>query len=218
MEFCYIARLDVITEKTLAELRDALVRFQHYRTVFQDTDIRPTGFALPRQHSMVHYFFLIRQFGAPNGLCSSITESMHRHAVKKPWRRSNRYNAIGQMLLTNQRLDKLAAACVDFTERGMLDGTCLSDIQKSLGMLSFLFSWSLTNCCFKAGSERGGDPFGDVDDDDNQDGDRDDDDDDRDDNDNDDDNAAVDGVRVQAHAELARTISEYYSSATFLTT
>jgi hypothetical protein len=30
------------------------------------------------------------------------------------------------MLLTNQRLDKLAAAQVDFQMRGMLNGTCLS--------------------------------------------------------------------------------------------
>ncbi|EGO21962.1 hypothetical protein SERLADRAFT_441174 [Serpula lacrymans var. lacrymans S7.9] len=65
-------------------------------------------------------------FGAPNGLCSSITESKHIKAVKEPWRRSNRYNALGQMLLTNQRLDKLAASQVDFIERGMLSGNILS--------------------------------------------------------------------------------------------
>ncbi|KAJ7362401.1 hypothetical protein DFH08DRAFT_683551, partial [Mycena albidolilacea] len=40
----------------------------------------------------------------------AIPESRHITAVKKPWRRSSRYNALGQMLLTNQRLDKLAAA------------------------------------------------------------------------------------------------------------
>jgi hypothetical protein len=31
------------------------------------------------------------------------------------------------MLLTNQRLDKLASARVDFAHRGMLKGICLSD-------------------------------------------------------------------------------------------
>ena len=60
------------------------------------------------------------EFDAPNGLCSSITESRHITAVKRPWRRSNRYEALGQMLLANQRLDKLAAAKVDFWSRGML--------------------------------------------------------------------------------------------------
>jgi hypothetical protein len=84
-------------------------------------DIRPNGYSLPRQHSLVHYTFLIQEFGAPNGLCSSITESKHIQAVKEPYRRSSRYEALGQMLVTNQRLDKLAAARVDFQARGMLD-------------------------------------------------------------------------------------------------
>ncbi|KAG2150701.1 uncharacterized protein EDB93DRAFT_1327959 [Suillus bovinus] len=61
---------------------------------------------------------------APNGLCSSITESKHIKAVKQPWRRSSKYNALSQMLLTNQRLDKVAAARVDFTTRSMLKGSC----------------------------------------------------------------------------------------------
>ncbi len=56
----------------------------------------------------------------PGGICSSITESRHITAVKRPWRRSNRYEALGQMLLINQRLDKLAAARVDYVRRGML--------------------------------------------------------------------------------------------------
>lgn len=38
-------------------------------------ELRPEGHLLPRQHSLVHYSALIRGFGAPNGLCSSITES-----------------------------------------------------------------------------------------------------------------------------------------------
>jgi hypothetical protein len=65
---------------------------------------------------------LVRLFGAPNGLCSSITESKHIRAVKEPWRRSNRNQALGQMLVTNQRLDQLMAARSDFTDRGMLNG------------------------------------------------------------------------------------------------
>ena len=83
---------------------------------------------MPRQHSVIHYLALIRLFGAPNGLCSSITESMHIRAVKEPWRRSNRHKALGQMLVTNQRLDQLAAMRIDFGQRGMLNGSCLSSI------------------------------------------------------------------------------------------
>ncbi|KAF8992148.1 hypothetical protein BDQ17DRAFT_1392882 [Cyathus striatus] len=62
------------------------------------------------------------QFGAPNGLCSSITESKHIKAVKEPWRCSNRYNALGQMLLTNERLDKLNAFRIDLQSRNLLPG------------------------------------------------------------------------------------------------
>ncbi|KAG1730650.1 uncharacterized protein EDB91DRAFT_1239049 [Suillus paluster] len=83
-------------------------------------------FLLPCQHSLQHYIHLIHLFGAFNGLCSSITESKHIKAIKEPWWHSSQYKALSQMLVTNQHLDKLAAAQTDFTTRGMLDRTCLS--------------------------------------------------------------------------------------------
>jgi len=67
----------------------------------------------------------IKNFGSPNGLCSSITESKHIIAVKRPWRRTNKHTALPQMLKVNERLDKLAAARADFTARGMLADSCL---------------------------------------------------------------------------------------------
>ena len=75
---------------------------------------------------MVHYHHNIKNFGAPNGLCSSITESKHIAAVKRPWRRSSRYKALPQILKINERLDKLAAAKADFASRGMLAGSPLA--------------------------------------------------------------------------------------------
>ena len=123
LDFCYIARKNTHDETTLFKLKDALDRFHHFRTIFQDSGVRPQGFSLPRQHALVHYFSHIRLFGAPNGLCSSITESKHIKAVKEPWRRSNHFEAIMQMMVTNERLDKLWAMRVDFTKRGMLEGT-----------------------------------------------------------------------------------------------
>ena len=83
---------------------------------------------------MIHYFQLIHAFGAPNGLCSSITESKHIKAVKEPWRQSNCWNALGQMLITNSQLHKLAATHADFASHGMLEDTCLSWILIKLGM------------------------------------------------------------------------------------
>ena len=138
LEFCYIARRNIHDTNSLQELEDALKRYHTYREIFQECGVRPDGFNLPRQHSMIHYLQLIRAFGAPNGLCSSITESKHIKAIKEPWRRSNRFDALSQMLLTNQRLDKLAAARVDFAHRGMLEGVSLT------WALSRLGAWTVT--------------------------------------------------------------------------
>ncbi|KAI6009298.1 hypothetical protein EDC04DRAFT_2871383 [Pisolithus marmoratus] len=75
------------------------------RVIFQETGVcehGPKGFSLPWQHSMTHYWHLIQEFGAPNGL------------------------SLGQMLVTNHHLDKLAVARVNFENRGMLQGSLLS--------------------------------------------------------------------------------------------
>ncbi|KAG2031370.1 hypothetical protein BDR03DRAFT_986436 [Suillus americanus] len=125
LDFAYLVRRNIITEDSLLEIEDALAHFHHYCEVFRTTSVIST-FSRPRQHSLVHYVRNIRLFAALNGLCSSITENKHIKAVKEPWQRSSRYKALGQILLTNQRLDKLSAARVDFTRWGMLTGTCLS--------------------------------------------------------------------------------------------
>jgi hypothetical protein len=132
LEFCYIARRDTHDTCSLAALDDALQRFRHHREIFRTSGVRKGGFNLPKQHSLIHYAKLIHAFGAPNGLCSSITESKHIKAVKEPWRRSSRFEALSQMLLTNQRLDKLAAARVDFANRGMLQGSCLTAVWEQI--------------------------------------------------------------------------------------
>ncbi|KAG1721051.1 hypothetical protein EDB19DRAFT_1962612 [Suillus lakei] len=123
LEFCYLVRHNVITETSLNEIDDTVAHFHQYCEIFKDTEIVST-FSLLCQHSIKHYNTLIHLFGAPNGLCSSIMESKHIKAVKEPWRRSSRYKALGQMLVTNQRLDKLTASHQDFYARGMLNGTC----------------------------------------------------------------------------------------------
>lgn len=122
LDVCYIARRQDISNDALDAFDAALNKFWELREVFRSSGVRPTGFSLPRQHALFHYRRQIEDFGAPGGLCSSIMESRHITAVKRPWRRSNRYNAIGQMLVTNQRLEKLAAMRSDFVARGMLPG------------------------------------------------------------------------------------------------
>ncbi|RXW17475.1 hypothetical protein EST38_g8379, partial [Candolleomyces aberdarensis] len=109
LEFAYLVRRSVITEDDLRQLDVLVAQFHQNREIFRDVGVRPEGFSLPRQHSMVHYRHLIQEFGAPNGLCSSITESKHIKAVKRPYRRSSRNKPLGQMLITNQRINKILA-------------------------------------------------------------------------------------------------------------
>lgn len=135
LDFCYFARRSLHTEDVLSRMQEALANFQQLRSVFQEVGVRPDGFALPRQHSLVHYVRNIRLFGSPNGLCSSITESRHITAVKRPWRRSSRHNALLQMLQTNTRLSKLVAARTEFGRRGMLQSDVLTSAKVKMGTL-----------------------------------------------------------------------------------
>ena len=121
LDVCYIACCADLDQKGLKAFDDALTKFYTLQEVFHTSGVQPTGFSLPQQHSLSHYHHLIKEFGVPRGVCSSITESQHITAIKKPWRRSNRYKALGQMLITNQQLDKLATARVNFVSHGMLD-------------------------------------------------------------------------------------------------
>ena len=126
LDFCYLVRRNALCADTLEKAGDALRRFHEHREVFVRVGVRPNKISLPRQHSLKHYIQSIRLFGSPNGLFSSIAESKHIPAVKKPWRRSNRFNALSQMLRTNQRMDKMHALRRILTKEKRLDGTTLS--------------------------------------------------------------------------------------------
>ena len=137
LDFCYLVRRPTITQTTLQEIQRTLDRFHRYRPIFQKTGVRecgPKGFSLPRQHALKHYIEHIIAFGAPNGLCSLITESMHIRAVKKPWRRSSRLKALDQILLTNQHLSKLAAIRRSFEHCGMLRDDCHMSALREAGL------------------------------------------------------------------------------------
>ena len=131
LDFCYLVRRDKITMSTLDEVEASLTDFHQYRQIFITEGIRE-NLSLPRQHSMVHYPAMIALFGSPAGLCSSITENKHIHAVKEVWRRSNRNDPLNQMVLANQRLNKLIASRIDFERRGMLNDTLGEGTWKTL--------------------------------------------------------------------------------------
>ncbi|KAF8986113.1 hypothetical protein BDQ17DRAFT_1493098 [Cyathus striatus] len=100
LEICYLVRKSQIDEATLRKIDLEIEQFHQEQQIFIETDVWPDGISLPRQHSLVHYCWLIQQFGAPNGLCSSITESKHIKA----------------------RLDKLNTFRIDLQSRNLLPG------------------------------------------------------------------------------------------------
>ncbi|KAI0362819.1 hypothetical protein OH77DRAFT_1442803 [Trametes cingulata] len=134
LDFCYLARRSAHTMEDLRHMEALLAHFHGLRTIFEETEVRPDGFSLPRQHALVHYVRSIQLFGSPNGLCSSITESKHIVAVKRPWRRSNRKEPLGQILRTLTRLGKVAAARVEFARRGMLRSNVYDHALRAAGI------------------------------------------------------------------------------------
>ncbi|TBU39994.1 hypothetical protein BD309DRAFT_993389 [Dichomitus squalens] len=132
LQFCYLARRPSHDTRTLHDMEVTLAKFHELRRIFEDVGVRPDGISLPRQHALVHYIRSIRLFGSPNGLCSSITESKHIVAVKRPWRSSNSFHPIQQIVSFNTRLSKMAAARMEFGRRGMLQDDVLTDALLSL--------------------------------------------------------------------------------------
>ncbi|KAF9549689.1 hypothetical protein CPC08DRAFT_769029 [Agrocybe pediades] len=154
MELCYIFRRNAIASRVLKEAEQLLDQYHKLREVFVHSGIR-TSISLPRQHALLHYITSIPLFGSPNGLCSSITESKHIKAVKEPWRRSNRFNALSQMLRMIVRLEKLQALRTELVEKGILTGSTAGYYAK-LGNLSNLGSGSDTRTgtgCFREEEE-----------------------------------------------------------------
>ncbi|KAJ3477295.1 hypothetical protein NLI96_g10564 [Meripilus lineatus] len=134
MDFCYLIRRPSHTTSDFTQMQHALDRFLQLRQVFEQHGIRPNGFCLPRQHALLHYIPGIKLFGSPNGLCSSITESKHITAVKKPWQASSRNDSLKEILDTNVRMSKLSAARIDFGHRGMLSGDTLTSTRVAMGL------------------------------------------------------------------------------------
>ncbi|KAN0084625.1 hypothetical protein V8E55_008129 [Tylopilus felleus] len=133
----YIAAIEGYVPCDIVRTFRAFLEFCYL--VHKDTSRVINTFSLPQQHSLTHYNHLIWQYGAPNGLCSLIMESKHVQAVKKPYWRTNHYQALRQIFVINQCLDKHNAARIDFQKQGMLGchagafGTQSSEILHVIG-------------------------------------------------------------------------------------
>ena len=164
LNFCYIACQNVLTDNSLNTLNVMLGWFYHYCEIFQTSGVWPDGFSLPHQYALKHYCQHIKNFGAPNSLCSSITKSKHIVAVKKLWHQLSHHEALGQMLIINTQNNKLAAARANFTSQGTLHGTCLGEaIQELHRKLSADGSSDLSNEDKTNGPDGNGKPGGDLD-------------------------------------------------------
>ena len=124
LEFCYLVQRDSISETALKVIDTTPTQFHAKCIIFQEAGVR-RNFDLPCQHSLIHYQRSIQLFGALNCLCMSITKSKHIVSVKEPWCRSNYFQVLGQMLITNQHIEKLSASQVDFISCGLLSGMLL---------------------------------------------------------------------------------------------
>ena len=76
---------------------------------------------LSHGNTLYHTMHILSHSLAPQ--MDSVHQSWSKHikAVKKPYWRLSCNKPLGQMLITNQQIDKIAAACVDFEAHGMLD-------------------------------------------------------------------------------------------------
>jgi hypothetical protein len=134
LEMLYIVRADEHDDHSLANLRDHEQLYLQYREIFRTTGTRE-HFNLPRQHALFHFRHNIEDFGSANGVCTTLSESKHKTAIKEPWRRTNQNAPIRQMLTINTRMDQLAACKVIFTMRGLLQKDCLWAVMSDLGLL-----------------------------------------------------------------------------------
>lgn len=124
LDFAYLARRSSHDTESLDFMGVLLADFDELRQIFIEVGVRD-NVSLPRQHALLHYRLGIQRFGALNGLCTSITESKHIVAVKRPWRASNRHNAVLQVLKTNTVLSKLSALRSYLSSQGLLHGSII---------------------------------------------------------------------------------------------
>ncbi len=127
MDFCYLVRCSIIDDDGMKKFMTHLSAFfaiEKYlgpllfvppgslcrgNTPWSTT---PSKFVLSRHQTVFAH-------QSPNRSTLRLSKSLGG--------KSNKFNALKQMLLTNQWVDKLAAARHDFEDRGMLEGSVLEE-------------------------------------------------------------------------------------------
>lgn len=96
LDFIYFAQYKSLDDEQLAKMDDALAMFHQHKHIFERNGIRG-DFNIPKLHSIVHYTYLIRQFGTPDGYNTESPERLHIDFAKQAYRASNKRDYTIQM-------------------------------------------------------------------------------------------------------------------------
>ncbi|THH17858.1 hypothetical protein EUX98_g9049 [Antrodiella citrinella] len=96
LDFIYYAQLRSHTTRTLAALRDALMRFHQHKDIFIELSVRQ-HFNIPKIHSMEHYIWMIEELGSADGYNTESPERLHIEFAKNAYRATNRKDYVIQM-------------------------------------------------------------------------------------------------------------------------
>ncbi|KAG8730403.1 hypothetical protein FRC10_002734 [Ceratobasidium sp. 414] len=109
LDFMYWAHQLELSEDNLAAMDHDLSEFHRVKDVFINPRVhhlvKSEGHfkLIPKIHMLMHYTYLIRELGAPNGYNTKITKRLHINCVKEPWRTMNHVNPIPQMIAYLER-------------------------------------------------------------------------------------------------------------------
>ncbi|QRV91967.1 transporter protein Sec61 subunit alpha [Ceratobasidium sp. AG-Ba] len=111
LDFVYLAHASSLKDTELAAMEIALRTFHKFKIIFRQYGAISTkkGFhGIPKIHMILHYVYIIRQLGTPDGYNTETSERLHIDFAKLGYRASNKVNATKQMALYIQRLEALA--------------------------------------------------------------------------------------------------------------
>lgn len=107
MDFIYYSQFPTMDEDDLEKMDEMLIRFHNLKDIFKDAHIRD-HFNIPKLHALVHYTYLIRLHGTPDGYNTETPERLHIDFAKVGYRASNKRNYLTQMTKHMERREAMA--------------------------------------------------------------------------------------------------------------
>ncbi|KAG8734479.1 hypothetical protein FRC10_011704 [Ceratobasidium sp. 414] len=101
LDLSYLAHSAQLTDEELTEMGNALAAFHKAKHVLLDLGIyrgRGAFDHIAKLHMVSHYLHDIRKLGVPDGFSTETPEHLHIIYVKIPWRMSNRWEPLPQMV------------------------------------------------------------------------------------------------------------------------